>query len=342
MTKPKKYSLSYWVRRDGDDITSQTRCGIAQMVEDQAAGKDIPIVFEGTPLELANELYKEWGKRNNRCNQWFPGFYPTPLEVGRAMVQELDIPPNGTVLDPGCGFGNLTVAVKELRPDAQPLTAEIGYFQRRIAKVVLGYEPDISDFLDCQTVPVPDAVIANPPFGRIFGHGDIAMDFLNKIADVCETGTHAAIILPSNYWGKTRPKARCQTLERFRVLGRNDLDGETFAPLTCVNTSVYYVVVEDGRGTKVHAEAPVVYDEKPATYTPPDNSPEGDPAVDLDNVLCEICGHPLSDHKMTSGKSKINGHAERHEVCLVKGCTAHELWNVHREETLRELAQART
>ncbi len=330
MGKTKKYTLRYWVKNNGPD-------DLAKVIEQYHAGEDIPVQWDGSLVDFANELYKEWGKKGHRCQQWFPAFYPTPLDVGRQMAEMLNLEPGQTVLDPGCGFGNLAVAVRMVEPQAKIVTAEIGLFQRRVAKCILGAEPDIHDFLECQTVPAPDAVIANPPYGNIFGHNAIEVDFLNKIADVCAPGTRVVAVLPGQFRRKERPKAYVQARERFTLLDEEELPPETFHPLTAVNTSIFVLRVDDGkskvemppteegagclRHTREVKDVPIAK-----------NFPEGDTVInlpgdgdlDLDKELCAKCHHPLSEHKM-AGKG-----AQRHEVCMVPECHAHELWVIRR------------
>ena len=75
-----------------------------------------------------------------------------------------------------------------------------------------------ADFTDGFRPPKFDAVITNPSFGKVFGHSDAALDFLNRIADLSSAGMRVAAILPRDYMKKDRPKANAALRKRYTVL----------------------------------------------------------------------------------------------------------------------------
>ena len=91
-------------------------------------------------------------------------------------------------------------------------------------------------------------MITNPSFGRVFGHSDAALYFLNRITDLSSAGMRVAAILPRDYLKKDRPKANVAMRQRYTVLDEIEMPADAFAPLTKIATTLYLLRVEqDGR-----------------------------------------------------------------------------------------------
>jgi protein-L-isoaspartate O-methyltransferase len=92
-----------------------------------------------------------------------PGFFPTPAELARRVVEEAGIEEGDRVLEPGAGIGSLALAAKEngaivdcieIRSELVDILALKGFSVRR------------ADFLALEPEPVYDRVILNPPFEK--------------------------------------------------------------------------------------------------------------------------------------------------------------------------------
>jgi predicted RNA methylase len=242
MTKMKKYSLPYWVKKCMNAWTPEKDI-LAAVQEFVKNGTHSQIEFSGTPLEFAHALYLE---RFKRGTPW-AGFFPTPTWLADQAAALLGFQPGQVVLDPGCGFGSLSQAVE--RHGGIPVMVEYSNAVVPIAQALWGEERGhYADFTDGFRPPKFDAVITNPSFGKVFGHSDAALDFLNRIADVSPAGMRVAAILPRGYLKKDRPKANAEMRRRYRVLDEIELPADAFAPLTKIATTLYLLrVQQDGR-----------------------------------------------------------------------------------------------
>ena len=242
MPKTKKYSLPYWVKKCMNAWTPEKDI-LAAVQEFIQNGAHSQIEFSGTPLEFAHALYLE---RFKRGTPW-AGFFPTPIWLADQAATLLDFQPGQVVLDPGCGFGSLSQAVE--RRGGVPILVEYSNAVVPIAQALWGAERvHYADFTDGFRPPKFDAVITNPSFGKVFGHNDAALDFLNRIADLSSAGMRVAAILPRDYLKKDRPKANAALRQRYDVLDEIELPADAFAPLTKIATTLYLLRVEqDGR-----------------------------------------------------------------------------------------------
>ncbi len=318
--KKPKYSLAWWVKQNGDDKS------MLQMVKDHTAGMELPIDWTGNTLDLANALYLEWGKRRGRAGSWYPGFYPTPMPIAQRLADSLNLSFGDKVLDPGCGFGNLSMAVKQIEPGADVISIEHNIWIGEMAEAVLGRPVHHENFLSPEhPIPPFNAVIVNPPFGNCYGVANIEVDFMTKIAELSVTGTRVAAVLTPLFFLKTSQKKYRKVQELFEIVDEEPLPDGTFKPLTGVNTVRYVLKVAHGGRTGLPQE-----DRKPQAWeaqTSPrqlPGEPVGDyldrtahvihaPSSDGDDA-CPVCGHPKTDHVLT-GKGKA-----RHEVCMNYGC----------------------
>lgn len=93
------------------------------------------------------------------------GFFPTPPELAKQVVELADLKPGHSVLEPEAGSGNLAdLAAQVVGKDS------VGCFELQAVNVQLlaekGYQVVNDDFLNITPTPVFDRVIMNPPFER--------------------------------------------------------------------------------------------------------------------------------------------------------------------------------
>jgi len=208
MAKTKRYSLAYWVKQN-TRFESQPETVLLDAIKTYAERGEHPtLAFAGTPLELANALYIEWRKKPGA----YPGLFPTPLDVALRAARLLNLQTGQIVCDPGAGFGNLSWAVREcggvpLGVEAQPWAQQVNQ--------ALGLGAVCADFLDGFRPPEFDAVIVNPPYGRVYNHADAALDFLLRIAALSRPGTRVAAILPGGFMDESRSRKAYTEMRRF-------------------------------------------------------------------------------------------------------------------------------
>lgn len=130
------------------------------------------------------------------------GFFPTPQDVGRQLIEAADLRPGHLVLEPSAGQGALAdlaatvvgahqVKVAEMLPRNRQVLADKGF-------EILG-----EDFLAMEPEPMFDRIIMNPPFGGLADveHVTHAARFLR------DGGSLVAIMSPSFTFRETS-KAR--------------------------------------------------------------------------------------------------------------------------------------
>lgn len=250
MKMSEKYSIPCWVKKTLEHVSIPENEIIDAVRVYTRDGEHPGIRFDGSTIELTNELYIEWRKRYGVDG----GFFPTPYDIAKKVTGLLPVSPGDVVLDPGCGFGNLSLAVQE-RCGCEVVGVELQWYAAHIAEMVGVSTVVHGDFVgdawsECDngcSVPEFDAVITNPPYGKVFARNNIERDFLNRIADLAKPGTPVAVILPRDHMEKKRPKAHVAMCERFSIVDRQELCEGAFKPLTSIETSVYLLTVDDGR-----------------------------------------------------------------------------------------------
>lgn len=217
-----------WVKAlSYDALPLQT---IAETVKEYAETGSCPMLFDGTPMDLAHELYTLWCKRSTVV---FGGFM-TPPWAAKWLARLLDLHAYDVVLDPCAGIGSLVYAA--IDNGAQSAGFEIQPGVVEIARA-LGLNVQCIDFLNQVNLPEVleiTAVMINPPFGNMLGHADIAVPFLEK---VLAYHVPVAAILPYGWWEKT-PKKYARIRDSYAVLQRETLDATTFLPLSRIVTEM--------------------------------------------------------------------------------------------------------
>jgi SAM-dependent methyltransferase len=164
----------------------------------------------------------------------FTAFYTSPLVI-RAMYQalaRLGVPPEATVLEPGCGCGHF---IGEAPPGMRFIGIEIDSLSGRIAQALYPtHDIRIENFRDT-TLPEDriDAVIGNVPFADITYtyHGQrLALHdfFLAKALDALKPGGVLALVTSHYTLDKLNGAHREFLAERADFLGAIRLPSEAF------------------------------------------------------------------------------------------------------------------
>jgi phospholipid N-methyltransferase len=148
------------------------RESIAEHKRMLAAGIDTEEKFAQAKTDL-NELGKKPIDRSkeqkirtaeqNLLGRKIPGYFPTPKATAERLVEEAEIQPGMSVLEPSAGKGNIADVIKEKAPDADLKTIE---WQGELADILRlkGHEVIGSDFLEHQGKY--DRIVMNPPFEK--------------------------------------------------------------------------------------------------------------------------------------------------------------------------------
>jgi hypothetical protein len=110
--------------------------------------------------------------------QKIPGFFSTPMDIAREMVDLADIQPGMKVLEPSAGKGNLLEAMIAAQPDADYRAIEQNYSLREIL-TAKGHALVDDDFLGHKDGGY-DRILMNPPFenGQDMAHVQHAYELL--------------------------------------------------------------------------------------------------------------------------------------------------------------------
>ena len=93
------------------------------------------------------------------------GFFPTPPVLAKVLIEEAQLEPGMTVLEPSAGIGNIAVEAAAIVGAQNVLTVELQACNIDVLKG-LGFSPVQTDFLVFQPEARFDRVIMNPPFSR--------------------------------------------------------------------------------------------------------------------------------------------------------------------------------
>jgi len=162
----------------------------------------------------------------------FNAFYtsPTVITAMHAALARLGVPPDATVLEPGCGTGNFMGMASE---GMRFIGVELDSISGRIARAL---HPDadirIESFRDTK-LPQVDAVIGNPPFAdvKLDYHGQkLALHdfFIAKSVDALKPGGVLALVTSHFTLDKQNGAAREDLAERADFLGAIRLPSDAF------------------------------------------------------------------------------------------------------------------
>lgn len=246
--KQKKHSIPYWLK------SHYTYTGVDEVVLDAIRtfaenGSHPEIDFDGQLIDFTNALYIEWKRRG----KVYDGLYPTPFDVTSQAFKllENDGFVGKTILDPGCGLGNISY-VAQYSYGYNTISIDFSNLACEVSRLVGIKNVIKGDFVGNEynkpcDVGAFDAVVVNPPFGRIFGRKqDIAIDFMDRIAELSTSGTLVSAILPNGFMCKDRPRAHVQMQERYKILYEEQVRKDAFVPLTSVSTILYLLEVING------------------------------------------------------------------------------------------------
>jgi predicted RNA methylase len=219
--------MRYWVKNKVN-MFNWSDVFYGACVEYKARGEHPEIDFTGDLLAFANALHNERFRRGGP----YGCAYFTPPDVAARMAVSIGAAPGMLVFDPCCGVGNLLQAAHSRGATVQG--CEIQWDLAIVCQLV-GYPVDIVDWLeDVELKHGADALVINPPFGKVWPHADIAVPFMERVA---RYHVPVAAVLPRGWLDKSQKKY--QTVrERFSVLEAEDLPPGTFA-LTQVATTRY-------------------------------------------------------------------------------------------------------
>lgn len=132
--------------------------------------------FEESPMDRITDIIETGTFKAVDTNPY--GYYPTPPELIRELIADLDYFEGMKILEPEIGQGHIADEVKAMYPDVEIIGYEIN--PKNAAVSGLKHTVHIADFLDVEPEPIYDAVIMNPPFEKQqdIKHIEHAMKFL--------------------------------------------------------------------------------------------------------------------------------------------------------------------
>lgn len=121
-------------------------------------------VFGQDPTDLIESVIETGTyERPERAENF--GFFPTPAALAKLLVQEAQLAPGMTVLEPSAGIGNIAIEAAAIVGAENVLTVELQACNVDVLKG-LGFSPVQSDFLTYQPEGKVDRILMNPPFAR--------------------------------------------------------------------------------------------------------------------------------------------------------------------------------
>jgi hypothetical protein len=94
----------------------------------------------------------------------FPGYFPTPTDICKQMVELASLSDGMKVLEPSGGKGSLCESITEAA-SVQLDVCEVQYTLRKLLQLK-GFNVIASDFLELEPKPQYQRILMNPPFGR--------------------------------------------------------------------------------------------------------------------------------------------------------------------------------
>jgi phospholipid N-methyltransferase len=184
-----------WLSSDLNTLDRLSRMGIVTDEQLRAALRELIGI-----RETAKEPDKLKQMKRDLVGTKIPGFFPTPRKVVELMLQEAEIKPGMTVLEPSAGSGNIAAVVKELHPEAEIQVIEINFTLREILHQQ-GFNIVGNNFLDHNDSY--DRIIMNPPFEI---HQDI--DHVHHAFNLLKPGGKLISIMCEGTFFRSDPKSR--------------------------------------------------------------------------------------------------------------------------------------
>ena len=162
----------------------------------------------------------------------YNAYYTSPL-IMRAMhdaLKRLGVPSDATVLEPGCGTGNF---MNHAPAGMRFIGVEKDGLTGRIARVLHpGHDIRIEPYQDSR-LPMVDAVIGNPPFGKVdikYGNRKLALHdfFLAKSLDALKPGGILALVTTHYTLDKQNAATREHLGDQADFLGAIRLPSDAF------------------------------------------------------------------------------------------------------------------
>lgn len=184
-----------WAGRD-DLISKWKRLGIQDDLQQNAARQALTDLVGGfEDIDAEREAREARGERDSRLrSSKRAGFFPTPEDLAKLVVELADIDPHHVTLEPSSGVGDLAklvpgpVVCVELAPDLADITRE----NVPDAPVIVG------DFEEIEPPGVPfDRVVMNPPFER-----GAALRHVRRAFEMLNAGGILAAVMPASQASK--------------------------------------------------------------------------------------------------------------------------------------------
>lgn len=164
-----------------------------------------------------------------------PGYFPTPPDIARKVVEIAQVGADSVVLDPSAGHGALIRAVREAAPDAEVDAVEInGQLRGLLAKQGI---PVVSeDIFDPEFQPgtMYDKIVMNPPYeeGATIAHVQRAYEFL------APGGTLVAVVPESIRYRQDKKHAAFREWLAEHGAAEEDLDRARFGRAADIKTFI--------------------------------------------------------------------------------------------------------
>jgi hypothetical protein len=188
-----KYEKKYTLRQLSEDVAQAKRLFSAGITDEKSynAAKEAIDAYVKAPS--AEELKaKEIKKAESALiGSKIPGFFPTPKRIVNEMLDQADIQPGMSVLEPSAGKGDIAEVIRSRAPEAKLTVAEIVPSLSSLLEKK-GFHVADSDFMEHQGQY--DRIIMNPPFenGADGDHVRHAYELLNpggRLVSIMGEGT---------------------------------------------------------------------------------------------------------------------------------------------------------
>jgi len=204
-----------------DDALRLQRAGIETEADWKQAKEDLASMVKGPSAEVLAER-KQKELEDKLIGTKLAGFFPTPRPVIERMLEEAQIHPGDTVLEPSAGKGDIADMIRQEHPEADLSVVEYAGQLRELLEAK-GYELADSDFLEHQGRY--DRIVMNPPFekGQDAEHVRHAYELLNP------GGRLVAIMSPGPFQRQTaKDKAFREWFDDQDVMADEDLPAGSF------------------------------------------------------------------------------------------------------------------